>query len=188
MLLTAWRSGRPGLHGHPMEVLCVYLLHEPGHVLSKVLHRLYALIVFEDVTDFATEADAPVTRSWHHHLHVMEKEIHAAEGLNGPSPTDGYYRGPDFALKHVVIGPGDEPAPFDESPHIGGDIGKIGWGAQQDTLSRKHLINNSIKHVRLDGTVFVLVLKACVTGLTARQGGSCHLDKFRFYSFRLQFV
>jgi len=118
----------------------------------------------------------------------MEKEIHAAEGLNGPGPTDGYNRGPDFTLEHVVIGPGYESAPLDEGPHIGGGVGKIGWGTQQDTLSCEHFINNIIEHVRLDGTVFVLVLKAFVTGLTAGQGGSGHLDKFRFYSFRLQFV
>ncbi|MDQ1277530.1 MAG: hypothetical protein QG555_570, partial [Thermodesulfobacteriota bacterium] len=54
-----------------------------------------------------TEAEAPVTRSRHHHLHVMEEEIHAAEGLNGSGSPDGDHRGPDFTLEHVVVGPGD---------------------------------------------------------------------------------
>ena len=73
--------------------------------------------------------------------------------------------------------------PLDQGLHPGGDVGKVGWGAEENAVGRPHLVDALIDDIAGHRAVAVGLLETLVAGPTSGNVLPRERDEFRLDAF-----
>ena len=160
---------------------------QPGHVLPEGLHGLEAFFVVFHFPGSSTNADIPIAGPGDDHLVDQEEIVQGAESVHGTRAPNRHNSRSHLALQHIPVGAGYNRGAFEESFHVGGNIGDISRRPQEDPFSPLYFGEVFIDPIGIYGASQVFVLWALVAGNTAGDGYSGKLDQLGFDSFACQF-